>query len=114
MERDTQSIGDSADMLARLMTQAAEAGQDLVAMRAMVEEASNLGATRALRRLGVSDDAASNDIAELRELLSAWRDAKAGAWKAALKWVLQWIFRGCLALLLLIIAAEISRLDMLR
>ena len=44
------------DMLARLMAQAGDEGTDLVTLRAIVEEASDLGAVRALTRMGLGDD----------------------------------------------------------
>ena len=44
-------------------------------LRAIVEEASEVGANRVLTRLGLSDPGAQDDIDELRELLRAWRDA---------------------------------------
>ena len=40
------------DMLARLIAQASTEGGDLVTLRAIVEEASELGAHRVLHRLG--------------------------------------------------------------
>lgn len=92
------------DMLARLVAQAENEGGDLVTLRAIVEEASDLGAARVLDRMGLSDDKARNDFAELRELLGAWRDAKASAWKAAI----QWAVRGVLALLLIGIAVRLG------
>lgn len=92
------------DMLARLVAQAENEGGDLVTLRAIVEEASDLGAARVLDRMGLSDDRARNDFAELRELLGAWRDAKASAWKAAI----QWAVRGVLALLLIGIAVRLG------
>jgi hypothetical protein len=69
------------DMLARLMAQDRASGGDLVTLRAIVEEASELGAERMLYRMGLSDEGASEDLSELRELLQAWRDAKASAWR---------------------------------
>ena len=63
-------------LLARLMAQAEGKGVDLVTLRALVEEASQAGATRALGALGLDDPRARRDMDELRELLSAWRDAK--------------------------------------
>jgi hypothetical protein len=69
--------------------------------------ASDLGAARVLDRMGLSDDRARNDFAELRELLGAWRDAKASAWKAAI----QWAVRGVLALLLIGIAVRLGLWD---
>ena len=98
------------DMLARLIAQAATQGADLVTLRAVVEESSELGATRVLSRLGLSDKGAQDDIDELRELLSAWRSAKASAWKAAV----EWIVRGTLALLLVGIAYRLGVMEVLR
>ncbi|ANY18797.1 hypothetical protein A6F68_00262 [Tsuneonella dongtanensis] len=92
------------DMLARLIAQAASEGSDLVTLRAIVEEAGEVGATRTLDRLGLSDAGAQDDIDELRELLKAWRDAKASAWKAAV----EWLTRGLLALLLIGIAVRLG------
>ncbi len=92
------------DLLARLIAQADTQGADLVTLRAIVEESSELGARRVLSRLGLEDDNAHGDIDELRELLSAWRDAKASAWKAAVEWVV----RGVLALLLIGIAVRLG------
>lgn len=92
------------DMLARLIAQASTEGGELITLRAIVEEASELGATRVLDRLGLADASAQEDIDELRELLSAWRDAKASAWKAAI----EWLVRGCLALLLVGIAMRLG------
>ena len=92
------------DMLARLLAQAVAEGGEVVTLRAVVEEASELGATRVLDRLGLADKGAQDDIDELRELLSAWRDAKASAWKAAI----DWLVRGVLALLLVGIAVRLG------
>lgn len=88
------------EMVARLIAQAADAGGDLVTLRAIVEEASELGAERAMARMGLDDPRARTDLSELRQLLEAWRDAKASAWKAAIAWAV----RAVLALLLLGIA----------
>ncbi len=88
--------------LTSLVLQAEEDGVSLTTLRGLVEEASDLGAERALSRLGLSDDSAQEDIDELRELLQAWRDAKASAWRAAL----DWLVRGLLALLLIGIAVR--------
>ncbi|NIJ62397.1 DUF6127 family protein [Qipengyuania flava] len=97
------------EMLARLIAQADAQGGDLITLRAIVEEASELGAARVLERIGLSDPSAPDDIDELRELLSAWRDAKASAWKAAV----EWLVRGVLALLLVGIAVRLGVGDML-
>jgi hypothetical protein len=92
------------DMLARLVCQAAGDGCDLVTPKAIVEEASEVGAARALARLGLSDDKAHEDLDELRELLGAWRAAKASAWKAAVEWTVRLVF----ALLLIGIAVRLN------
>ena len=97
------------EMLSRLIAQADAQGGDLITLRAIVEEASELGAVRVLERIGLSDPSAPDDIDELRELLSAWRDAKASAWKAAV----EWLVRGVLALLLVGIAVRLGVGDML-
>ena len=78
-----------SEILAQLMAQGAERGVDMVTLRAIAEEAGELGATRALTRLGLSDDRAQGDVAELRALLDAWRDAKRSVWKAALGWIVR-------------------------
>lgn len=98
------------DMLARLLAQATGEGGDLVTLRAIVEEASELGARRTLAELGLDDASALGDLVELRQLLRAWRDAKASAWKAAV----DWIVRGLLALLLAGIAWRLGVTDLLK
>lgn len=75
-------------VLAQLVAQAAGEGAELVTLRAVVEEAGELGASRALARLGLGDERATRDMAELRELLAAWRDAKRSAWRAVWGWML--------------------------
>lgn len=87
-------------VLAQLMAQAAERGAELVTLRAIAEEAGELGATRALTRLGLADERAARDMAELRELLAAWRDAKKSAWKSVFGWL-------C-ALLLAVLAVKLG------
>ncbi|WP_298470308.1 DUF6127 family protein [uncultured Erythrobacter sp.] len=92
------------DLLARLMVQAAQDGADVVTLRAIVEETSELAADRVLVRLGLGDAGAEDDLGELRELLSAWRDAKTSAWKAFIDWTI----RAVLALLLIGIAVRLG------
>lgn len=77
-------------VLARLMAQAEVKGVDLVTLRALVEEASEAGAKRALGALGLDDARARRDMDELRELLSAWRDAKRSARQAVVAWAAPW------------------------
>ncbi len=93
---------DDAMVLARLMRQAAEDGADLVTLRAVVEAAGELGATRAMARIGLSDAGAAGDVKELRDLLAAWRDARRSAVRAGFGWVT----RMLLALVLVGIAAQ--------
>ena len=69
------------EMLARLIAQAEAEGSDLVTLRAVVEEACDLGAARVLERMGLADETAHADLIELRQLLQAWRDAKTSAWQ---------------------------------
>ncbi len=98
------------DMLAALIAQAQSGGTDLVTLRAIVEEASEVGARRVLDRLGLGDDNAQNDLDELRDLLGAWRTAKASAWKA----VVDWFVRVIGALLLIGIAVRLDIAGLLR
>jgi hypothetical protein len=96
-------------LLARLMAQAGGRGVDLITLRALVEEASQAGATRALGALGLDDPRARRDMDELRELLSAWRDAKRSARQA----VVSWAVRLCLAALLAGMALKLGLLELL-
>jgi hypothetical protein len=76
-------------MLAQLMRQAGQEGAALVTLRALAEEASEVGAERALAMLGLADPKARRDMDEIRELLQAWRDAKKSAWAAVVTWVVR-------------------------
>jgi hypothetical protein len=97
------SAGDGA-VLAHLLAQGAQGGADLTTLRAIAEEAGELGATRALTRLGLTDAGAPADVAELRELLKTWRDAKRSAWRA----LLAWVARMAAALLLVGLAVKLG------
>ena len=94
-------------VLAHLVRQAEGTGADLVTVRALVEEASEAGAERALGRLGLADAKARRDMDELRELLQAWRDAKKGAVAQTASWML----RVVLALLVLGMAVRTGVLE---
>lgn len=96
-------------LLASLMAQAEGRGVDLVTLRAVVEEASQSGAWRALGALGLDDTKARRDMDELRELLSAWRDAKRSARRAAVAWVM----RLALAMLLIGLAVKLRLTDLI-
>jgi Family of unknown function (DUF6127) len=69
----------------------------------LLAQASESGAQRALAHLGLSDESAARDMADLRELLSAWRDAK----KSARKAVIEWLVRLCLAALIIGLAVKL-------
>jgi Family of unknown function (DUF6127) len=70
----------------------------------LLARASEAGAARALAHLGLADESAAKDMADLRELLSAWRDAKRSARKA----VIEWLVRGTLALLVIGLALKLG------
>jgi hypothetical protein len=96
-------------LLATLMAQSEARGVDLVTLRALVEESSQAGARRALASLGLDDERARRDMDELRELLSAWRDAKRSAWRA----VVTWAVRLVLAAVLTGMAVKLGLLELL-
>jgi uncharacterized membrane protein YdfJ with MMPL/SSD domain len=96
-------------LLAELVAQANGRALDVVTLRALVEESSQAGARRALASLGLDDERARRDMDELRELLSAWRDAKRTAWRA----VVTWLVRIALAMLLIGIAVKLRLTDLI-
>lgn len=98
-----------SDTLASLMAQANQDGADIVTLRAILEETTEIATDRVLDRLGLADPSAENDLDELRELLQAWRDAKASAWKA----FIEWLIRGFLAMLLIGIAVRLGVWELL-
>lgn len=73
-------------------------------MEQMARDAAEQGARLALAQLGLDDEHAAKDMAELRELLGAWRDAK----KSAVKSVIGWVTRWGLALLVVGMAAKLG------
>ena len=95
-------------LLATLVAQADGRVIDVVTLRALVEESSQSGARRALASLGLDDERARRDMDELRELLSAWRDAKRSAWRA----IVTWVVRLALAMLLIGIAVRLRLTDL--
>ncbi len=97
------------EMLASLLAQASTEGAELDTLRAIIEETSELVGERMLHRLGLADASAEGDLADLRELLAAWRDAKSSAWKAFIEWAI----RAVLALLLIGIAVRLGVWDLL-
>ena len=105
----TDVIVSPEALLASLMAQAEGRGVDLITLRALVEESSQAGARRALASLGLDDEKARRDMDELRELLSAWRDAKRSARRA----VVTWAVRLVLAMLLIGIAVRLRLTDLM-
>lgn len=81
-------------MLTGLIAQAAGEGADLVTLRALVEEASEVGAARALARVGLTDAKAGEDVGELRALLGAWRETKKSARAALVGWLVRLMLAG--------------------
>lgn len=101
---------DEEEALARLIALAGTSAPDAALLRAVVEEASELGVRRALARLGLADEAARDDIGDLRQLLGAWRDAKKSVWAA----VVDWAVRGMLALLVVGLAMKLGFAGLLK
>jgi Family of unknown function (DUF6127) len=97
-------------MLEGLVAQAEAEGAARVTLRALVEEACEVGAARALRTLGLMDDKAGPDIVELRQLIQGWRDAK----KSALSAVIAWVVRTFVALFLLGLAFKLGLVERIR
>ncbi len=91
-------------LLAQLIAQGSAEGADMATLRAVAEEAGELGASRALARLGLDDPHAGKDMGELRELLEAWRDAK----RSAVKAVAGWVLRMLLALVVVGLAVKLG------
>jgi hypothetical protein len=96
-------------LLASLMAQAEGRGVDLITLRALAEESSQAGARRALASLGLDDPRARRGMDELREFLSARRDAKRSAWRA----IVTWAVRLMLAMLLIGIAVRLRLTDLM-
>ena len=98
-----------AAVLEMLAEQAEREGAGRVTLQALIEEASERGAERALAALGMEGPGARRDMDELRELLGAWREAKRSMWKA----VAGWFVRLMLALLLVGMAVRTGLAEML-
>jgi hypothetical protein len=76
----------------------------MVTLRALVEEASEVGAQRALEMVGLRDANAGSDMVQLRQLMQGWRDAK----KSAVNAVISWVVRTLAAALLLWIGFKLG------
>lgn len=93
-------------ILEGLVAQAESQGAARVTLQAIIEEAAEAGAARALRSIGLMDEKAGPDIRELRQLVQGWRDMKS----SALKSLVGWVVRSCVALLLLGLAFKLGLL----
>ena len=98
------------ELLARLIASAEGQQIDFVILQAVIEEASEAGASRALAALGLEDTKARRDMDEVRELLGAWRDVKKSAWQT----VARWVTRVVLAALMVSIAYQSGLRDLMR
>lgn len=58
-----------------------------VELEQLLETAALAGAKKALQGIGLHDEAAGNDVRELRGLLDAWRTAKKETGKTAVQWL---------------------------
>jgi hypothetical protein len=83
--------------LTALAQKASIEGTADITIRALVEEASEVGAAKALARCGLHDENAGADIRALRDFLGAWRDARRVAWRSVVKWIITLIFALVLA-----------------
>ena len=66
-------------------------------MAKLVEQSAELGARKALRDIGLSDDDALSDVSELRGLLDSWRSAKRTVAKTVLQAITTLVLGGLLA-----------------
>lgn len=98
------------ELLAKLLASAAGQPLDLVVLQAVISEASEAGAARALTALGLEDRTARRDMDELRELLVTWRDVKKSAWRTATRWII----RVALAMLMVGMAYQANLRDLLK
>lgn len=98
------------ELLARLIASAEGQRIDFVILQAVIEEASEAGASRALAAIGLEDTKARRDMDEVRELLGAWRDVKKSAWQT----VARWATRVVLAALMVSIAYQSGLRDLMR
>ena len=52
----------------------------------LISRAADRGAEQALKKIGLTDESAYNDVAELRGLLEAWRDTKKTVGQTITRW----------------------------
>ena len=66
-------------------------------MAKLVEQSAELGARKALRDIGLSDDDALSDVSELRGLLDSWRSAKRTVGRTVLQAITTLVLGGLMA-----------------
>lgn len=66
-------------------------------LQTLLKEAAREGAQQALREVGLHDDNAGKDIADLRDLIDGWRDVR----KTMLATFVKWITLGILSVIAL-------------
>jgi|TARA_R110000787_G_scaffold127718_1_gene239165 hypothetical protein len=66
-------------------------------IKILVERAAELGARKALRNIGLSDEDALGDVSELRGLLDSWRTAKRTVGKTIIQGITTLILGGLIA-----------------
>ena len=54
-------------------------------LEAMLDRAAKRGAKEALASIGLLDENAHKDIADMRSLLDAWRETRMGVWGTVVK-----------------------------
>ena len=54
-------------------------------LEAMLDRAAKRGAKEALASIGLLDEKAHKDIADMRSLLDAWRDTRKSVWSTFIK-----------------------------
>jgi len=64
-------------------------------LQTLLKEAAREGAQQALREVGLHDDNAGKDIADLRDLIDGWRDVR----KTMLATFVKWITLGILSVI---------------
>lgn len=66
-------------------------------MQVLVEESAELGARKALREIGLSDEDLLSDVSELRSLLDSWRSTKRTVGKTIVQAMTTLVLGGLLA-----------------
>tara|TARA_R110002126_G_scaffold27707_4_gene92992 strand:- start:1154 stop:1399 length:246 start_codon:yes stop_codon:yes gene_type:complete len=66
-------------------------------MAKLIEQSAELGARKALRDIGLSDDDALSDVSELRGLLESWRSTKKTVARTVIQALTTLVLGGLLA-----------------